>query len=938
MRARSMAVRILAPLRSLSAALLHRRRMEDEMDVELAAHVEHRAADLMRAGVSAEDAAQQARMELGPALVHKENMRAARGLRGIDGLIADLRYGARMLRKSPGFTAVAAISLALAIGANTTIFSVAKQLLYERLAVPHAENLRLLSWTGSEDHSVVHHVWGDWDELPGGRITSTSFSYTAYQELRAQNRVLEDLFAFKDTGVNLTVRGEAQRGQVEMVSGNYYAQLGVSPQLGRAIGPSDDAVPGQGAVAVISDGLWEREFGRSPNVLGQIIKVNDTPLTIVGVNPRSFTGARNVQQSPEVFAPLSMQPLLHPATGPVSQNAQHRTEAIENPNYWWVMMMGRAKPGVSNAAAQAALDTQLAAVVRATMPVRKGEDLPRMDLRDGSRGLFTQQRMFARPMAVLMTLVGFVLLLACANIANLMLARGAQRQREISVRLALGAGRARILRQMLVECLLLAALGGAGGIAMGYLGRNVLPRMTENAWEHTDFHVAFDWKVFAFTAAITIITGIIFGLAPAFAAARAEMTHGLKETAQTVTRRQRGPGGKPLVGLQIALSTLLVIGAGLFLRTLASLNAVDLGFRTDHLLLIEINPPERRYPAGADIALHERLEQAFAAVPGVELATAAQVAYVSDDTSDTDFLPADEPYQPDGHQAEDFNVVGTRFFETMGIPIGEGRGFGPQDTAASPKVAVINQALARKRFHGQDPVGKLFRTEAHDADGHANTNPDAWIRIVGICGDTRYANLRQEPPPQFLLPYVQQTSVGGMTFEIRTRLTPDVILPALRKVVHDADPDLPLVNVRTQNQQIAADLIQERLFVTLTSGFGILALALASVGIYGVMAYSVAQRTNEIGIRLALGAQPARVRRMILRESTWLALAGIAVGLVAALALTRAVKSMLYGIAPNDPVTLAGGVALLLLVALTASWIPAARAARVQPMRALRHE
>ncbi len=938
MSARSFLIRLAAPVRSWIRVARDRQKLEAEMEFELSAHIEHRAADLIRSGLSPDEAARRARIEFGPALAHKEDMRAALGLRWPDELAADLRYAVRMLRKNPGFTAIAATSLALAIGANTTIFSVAKQVLYERLAVPHAANLRLLAWTGTEDHVAVHHVWGDWDELPGGRVASSAFSYPAYLQIRARSRALDGLFAFKDTNANTTIRGEAQRARIEMVSGNYYADLNLRPQVGRAIEPSDDVSPGQGAIAVISDGMWERVFGRSLEVLGQVIRVSDTPLTIVGVNPRGFTGARNVKETPDIFAPLAMQPLLHPATGPLSSNSHHPAEALENPDYWWVNIMGRARPGVSDAAAQAELDTQLAAIVCGTMPVRKGEDVPRLDLRDGSRGLFTQQRIFAKPMAVLMTLVGFVLLLACANIANLMLARGAQRQREMSVRLALGAGRGRILRQMLVESLLLAVLGGVGGLAVGYVGRNVIPRMTENAWQRSEFHVAFDWKVFAFTALITILTGILFGLAPALAAARAEVTHGLKETAQTMTRRRKGVSGHALAGLQIALATLLVGGAGLFLRTLAGLNAVNLGFRSDHLLLVDINPPERRYPNGADVALHQWLEQTIAAVPGVDSVTAAQVAYVSDDVSMTDFLPAGEAYKPDGHQSEDFNVVGNRFFETLGIPIVAGRGFGSQDTATSPKVAVINQTLARKRFPGQNPVGMLFRTEAHDSDGHANTNPDDWIRIVGISGDTRYSNLRDDPPAQFLMPYVQQKSVGGMTFEIRTWLAPEALLPALRSVVRDADPDLPLVDLRTQDQQIDADLEQERLFVTLTSGFGVLALALASVGIYGVMSYSVAQRTNEIGIRLALGAEPERVRRMILGESGTLALIGVAAGLAAALVLARAVKSMLYGIAPYDPLTLSGSVALLMLVALAAVWIPARRAASVQPMQALRHE
>jgi len=929
MSLRSVAARILAQPRSWMRAIVRRDRLEKEMDAELAAHLECLTADLMRAGHSPAEAARRARIALGAVTVHKEEMRASLGLRWGDELGADLRYAARMLRKSPGFTLVAATSLALAIGANTTIFSVARQLLFERLHVPHAGDLRLLSWTGTEEHVAVHSIWGDYDPLPGGRVASTAFSYVAYSQLRAQNRVLGDLFAFKRTGMNATIRGQAQRIQTEMVSGNYYADLDVKPELGRVIQPTDDAAPGQGPVAVISDGLWEREFGRSPAVLGQVIKVNEIPLTIVGVNPRGFTGARSVQQSPDVFVPLTMQPLIAPHIDSVSLLTGTR---------WWVNVMGRVRPGVSDLAAQTALDGQLAAIVRATMPVRPTDDLPRMDLRDGSRGLFETQATFAKPMTVLMTLVGFVLLLACANIANLMLARGAQRQREMSVRLALGAGRARILRQMLVESLLLAALGGAGGLFAGYLGRNIVPSMTENAWERTDFHVHFDWRVFAFTAGITLVTGILFGLAPAFAAARAEVTHGLRETTKTTERRRKGLSGKALVGFQIALSTLLVIGAGLFLRTLAGLSAVDVGFRTHNLLLAEINPPRNRYPAGQDIALHQKIERALAAAPGVDSVAPAMDAFISDDVSRTSFLPVGQQDDPRKANAEFFNVVGVRFFETLGLPMVAGRALTEQDTAASPRVGIINQSLARARFPNQNPIGMRFSLNGTQNDGHGAELADDSIQIVGVCADTRYSNLRADPPPIFFLPYVQQKEIGGMTYQIHTRMKPEAILPELRSAVREIDPGLPLANVRTQDQQIEAALEQERVFVTLTSGFGLLALALACVGIYGIMAYSVASRTNEIGIRLALGAQPGQVRGMILRESTALTAAGIAAGLCAALVLARAVRSMLYGVQPWDPATLAVGVGILLAVALAASWIPARRAAGVQPMEALRRE
>jgi predicted permease len=438
-----------------------------------------------------------------------------------------------------------------------------------------------------------------------------------------------------------------------------------------------------------------------------------------------------------------------------------------------------------------------------------------------------------------------------------------------------------------------------------------------------------DWGVFAFASAITLLTGLAFGIAPAWLAARAEVSSSLKETSQTTTRRRKGLGGKSIVTFQIALSTLLVVGAGLFLRSLFALDSIDVGFRTDHLILFEVSPPVQRYGPGKDVQLHQRLEQGFAALPGVEGVAPSWTAYIADNMSNDDFIPESEPDSNDHHGAEDVNAVGNSFFETMGIPIIAGRGFGPQDTASSHRVAIINQALAKKRFPNMDPVGRRFQT---------GDDKRVWVRIVGVCADTHYASLRLPAPPQFFMPYVQQPDVGGMTYALRTQLDPSQIGPALRHVVQQADRDLPVIDMRTQREQIDANIQIERTFAALTGAFGVLALALACVGIYGVMAYSVANRRNEIGIRMALGAQPGQVRGMILRESAWLAVAGIVVGVAAALVLTRLIKSMLYGIEAYDPPTLAGGVLFLLAVVLAASWIPARRAAGVQPTEALRHE
>ena len=798
----------------------------------------------------------------------------------------DLVFAARLLRKSPGFTLVAAVSLALAIGANTAIFSIAKQLLFERLDIPDAANLRLLA------------------------STDANFSYPVYEQLRAQNQVLGDLLAFHATAVNATVGENAERVLAHEVSGNYYAVLGVQPQLGRAILPVDDTA-GSEPVVVISDEFWEREFARSPAVLGQSIELNDVPVTIVGVNPKGFTGAASTlpSQTPAVIVALAKATLVTPSSDSRNWLADPKSRSVN--------ILARRKPGVSDSAAQAALDTQFSTIVRATLPIHTGDPVPRLTLRDGSRGLFAQQQVFATPITVLMIFLGLVLLLACANIATLMLARGARRQREMSMRLALGAGRARILRQMLVESLLLAAIGGASGLALAYVGRGAIARFTPH----------FDWQVFGFTALISIATGVLFGLAPAFAAMRAEIADGVKGGALV---------GKSVVGFQIALATLLVIGAGLFIRSLAGLTAVNPGFRTDHLLLAQIVLPQNRYPAGANVAFHQRMEQTIANIPGVASVSAAGVPYLSGEHLQTTFLPQGETIDASTNQTEPYNAVGVHFFDTLGIPIVAGRAFSVDDTATSPKVAVINRRLAAARFLNQNPIGKRVSLGVYAGYGDILTRGP--IEIVGVCGDTLYGDLHGVPPPQLFVPYVQQTQVRRLTYQIRMQTKPEAIVPALRRVVHAADPALPLVNVRTQQDQIDSDLADERLLVSLTSAFGLLALVLASVGIYGVMAYSVARRTKEIGIRMALGAIPRQIVAMVLREASSLSAAAIALGVGASFLVTRFVKSMLFGIAPSDPTTLWGAAVLLMIVALGASWIPARRAASVQPMEALRRD
>ncbi len=800
----------------------------------------------------------------------------------------DLVFAARLLRKSPGFTLVATISLALAIGANTSIFSIAKQLLFERLNIPHASSLRLLA------------------------TTDTGFSYPVYEQLRAQNQVLGDLLAFHVTGVNATVGDNAERVTAHEVSGNYYDVLGVQPQLGRGLRPSDDTA-GSEAVVVISDEFWTREFARSPAAIGRAIQLNDIPVTIVGVNPAGFTGAASTlpSETPDVIVTLAKATLVTPAS------SGH--DWLMDPASRAVNILGRTKPDVSEQTAQAALDTQFATIVGAIVPMHAGDVVPRLQLRDGSRGLFAQRQTFATPMTVLMVFLALVLLLACANIATLMLARGARRQREMSLRLALGAGRGRILRQMLIESLLLATMGGVSGLALAWLGRQAFSGYTPH----------FDWQVFGFTAFITLATGVLFGFAPALNALQAPIVAGVK---------RRPVVGKSVVAFQIALATLLLVGAGLFVRSLAGLVAVTPGFRTDHLLLAQIVLPQNRYPAGKNVAFHQRLEQAIAEIPGVMSVAGAEVPYLSGDQLDTQVVAQGDIPDARIDRTEPYNAVGVRFFDTLGIPIVAGRGFTAADTATSPKVAVINQRLAAARFPHQNPIGQHVTLGVYSGYGDVLTADP--IEIVGISGDTLYGNLHDTAPPQLFVPYVQQRQVRRLTYQIHTntRIKPEALIEPLRRVVHAADPALPLVNVRTQQAQIDADLSDERLLVGLTSAFGLLALVLASVGIYGLLAYSVAQRTREIGIRMAIGAVPRQILVMVLRESVLLSTAAIAIGVTVSLLVTRFMKSMLFGIAPSDPPVLVVATLLLLFVAIAASWLPARRAARVQPMEALRRE
>jgi predicted permease len=896
------------------------RELDWQIGEELEFHIESYAEDLLRSGLPRDEAMRRARAELGSIAARKENCRAAWGTRIFDELYGDLRFAVRMLAKSPGLAAIAIASLALGIGANTVIFTVAKHMLLDRLAVPHPEQLRLL-WCTESDDVAVKGFWGFFDSQPGGPNTTTSFSYPIYQQLRRQNHSLSDIFAVKPLwDMTATIDGRAEAVSGEMISGNYYSALGVQPALGRAIGDADDEEMGSGPVIVISDRYWTTRFARSPSAIGKVVSINLTPMTIVGVNPPKFTGAYDTMSSPDVFLPFSMQPIVAPSG---SQSL------LTDPDEWWVMIMGRAKPGVPEPVAEAALNIAFDAAVRSTLVVKKDARMPRLMVRDGKRGQDKEEQM-SKPVYVLQGLAGLVLLLACANLANLLLARTAARQREMSVRLALGARRGRILRQMFTESLVLSLLGGAAGLLLAYVCRNAIPHMMADPWGQLPFDGRIDWGIFAFAAAVSIGTGLLFGLAPAWQATQVRISSSLKDSAQTASRRRKGLGGKTMVVVQVSLAMLLLVVAGLCVRTLVNLGYAPLGFNPDHLVLFDIDPHATRYSAGKDVALHRELEQKLAAVPGVDAVSLSQVPLIAGDVTQSKFVPAgDAKLKPREVQ---FNLVGERFLPVMGIPLVAGRSFNSSDTETSQRVAVVNRKLVEEFYPNLDPVGRSFNTDLKDATP---------ITIVGVCGDAKYDRAKKDVQPTYYVPFRQHGDTKGgmsMTYEISTRMNMAAIVPSLRAAVARVDGNLPLLDARTQQQQINSTMRPERIFANLTAGFGVLALVLASIGIYGVMAYAVSRRINEIGIRMALGAEPRQVQGMVLREASRITFIGIFAGLCGAVAMGRVIANMLYGLASWDPVTLVTSAALLIAVALAASWIPAKRAAGVDPMRALRHE
>jgi predicted permease len=841
-------------------------------------------------------------------------------------MFRDLRLGMRTLLQAKGWTIVVVVSLALGIGANTALFSAVNGLLLKKLPVKDADALVRLRYAGRNDMVTNSSGYGFLAKDSTGRDVRATFSYPMYQQFVADNRTLSDLFACAPIGqVNVVVDGQADIARAFISTGNYYRMLGVTARLGRPILPEDDR-PAAPPVAVISHRYWRSRFGGEPGVIGKIVQINNVPVTLVGVLPAEFTGVQlAVAEPPDVAIPLALDPQINPGE-----------QRLSEPTYWWLQVMGRLKPGVAaeqvqanlegvfRHTARAGLDSYLAGLSeekRATAINRTRTHVPSLLVDSGSRGVYDANTSDLRAVTILSVVVVLVLLIVCANVANLLLSRAASRQKELSVRLSLGATRGRLIRRLLTESLLLSSFGGALGIAVGHWGKRLLPGAAGQA-------TPLDGSVITFVAAATMLTGLVFGTAPALHATGMNVSAALKENSRAIAG-SRTRLGKSLLIVQVAVSLVLLIGAGLFLRTLENLRRVEVGFNPHNLVLFRVNPTLNRYDEARTRALYRDLADRLQVVPGVRAVGFSNVSLLSGSVNSTSIYRPGRSYDP-SDRGNDIHrvVISPGFFETMQMPLLAGRGFTERDDASAQKVVVINEAAVRKYFPNENPIGLSFGDSIETSRN---------LEIVGVLRDVKYNSVRDEAPPTMYVPYLQHRMPNAV-FEVRTAGNPTSAMGGIREAVRQVDPNLPLMNVSTQMEQIELRFLQEKVFARAYALFGGLALLLAAIGLFGVMSYSVSRRTNEIGVRMALGAQPADVLRLVMSESMVLVFVGIVVGVGTALAAGRLVATLLFGLSPADASTMAMAGVVMVAVSAFAGYLPARRASRVDPLVALRYE
>lgn len=886
---------------------------------EMELHLAEKAAELEADGMTQDRARAEARRRFGNAGLKQEESREIWMTRLWQELGQDVRYGWRTMMSNKAFSTLAVLSLALDIGANTAIYSFMEAILLRSLPVADPESLVVLNWqsrppaNGLKDH-VIHGVQGILWPGDKGVMVSGMFPYAAFETMREENPAFSTVFGyFNGHRKNLAIRGQALSVSTEYVTGGYFRGLAVSPAAGRLIELDDDR-PGAAPVAVISFAASQQRFGTPANALGQPVLVDNVPFTVIGVTPPEFFGV-DPAMAPDLYLPIHANVLLDGAEA---------ARGYSDANFYWIEMMGRLRPGVSRAQAQAALAPRFHQWVASTATTA-GEraNLPALLLNPGAEGLGSLRREYSKPLYVLLAMVGLILAITCANIANLLLARAAARRREMAVRLSLGAGRFRVVRQLLTESVMLAALGGALGVVFALWGMRALTLLFSKGQENFTLHAELNWSVLGVTAALSVLCGLFFGLAPALQATRPDVLPALKNGHG---RGGHGRGQQVLVVAQIAMSFLILAAAGLFVRTLDQLHSVQLGYARENILLFSVNAHQAGHRDPEIATFYADLQQRFEAIPGVSSATLSHASIISSSRAGKTYRGTIKNGTVTINGARVL-VAGPRFLTTMQIPLLAGREIDGRDQQGSTPVAVISERLARTYFGNENPLGR--RLSFVDAQRE--------VEIVGVSANLRHGSLKEQSSMTVFVP-MSQSSPEGVTYALRGAGDPLSYVPSVREIVGKADGRIPVTNMVTQAVEIDRSINRELTFAKLCTGFALLALLTACVGLYGTMSYNVARQVGEIGIRMALGAQRGTVVWMVLRRVLLLAALGLAISIPAALGTFRLVKSLLFQTQPNDPATLALAGAVLLVAAIAAGYAPARRASRIDPLVALRQE
>jgi len=830
-----------------------------------------------------------------------------------------LKNAIRTLAKSPFVAAVAVLSLALGIGANAAIYSLFDQMLIRALPVQEPEQLVNLGAPGPKPGSQSCNQAGDCEEV---------FSYPMLRDLEQAETGFSGIAAHRLFGANLAHTSQTVNGQGMLVSGSYFPLLGVRPALGRLLGPADDQIIGEHFVAALGYHYWANRLGADPAVLNQTLIVNGHTMTIVGVAARGFEGT-TLGGRPDVYVPISMRGQM-----------ERGFDGFENRRSYWAYLFGRLQPGVSIEQARAGINTVYRGIINdVEAPLQDGMSEQTMErfrikeitLQEGRRGQSSLHGEVSTPLTLLFAITAVVLLIACANIANLLLAQGANRSQEMAIRGSLGAGRHRLVSQLLIDSLVLAVLGGVASLLVARWTLQIIASILPA--EAADM-LALDLRpsVVLFAGAVAIATGFLFGMYPALHSTRPDlMTLVRAGSGQPSGARAAARFRSSLVTAQIALSMALLVGAGFFIKSLSNVSRIDLGINTENVVTFGVSPVLNGYEPEDSRNLFGRMEEELAAIPGVTGVSAAMIPILSGSNWGTDVSVEGFESGPDIDSNARFNILGAGYFSTLDIPLLAGREFTQADALGAPQVAVVNEAFTRKfGLNGRDAVGKWMSTTSRTTDLD--------MQIVGLIGDTKYSDVKQEAQPLFFTPYRQRESIGSITFYLRTSLEPSSVIRAIPEVVKRLDGNLPVEELKTLEQQVSENIVLDRLISTLSASFAVLATILAAIGLYGVLAYTVAQRTREIGLRMALGADSQRVRRMVLWQVGKMTIIGGALGIVAGLLLGRAARSILFGLEGNDPLVVAIVTVLLAGVSLGAGYLPALRASRVDPMRALRYE